>query len=112
MLTRREKRWMGFLVGLFLFVFFLFGNIINAEASRRYPNLQNRMEASNIMTWPIEVNNKIFQVHVNRDDQSIIVSGVAENETEKTEVEERMRMRSPATYQILSEVVIVDTNSF
>ena len=112
MLTRREKRWMGFLAGLFLFVFFLFGNVFNAEAIRRYPNLQNRMEASNIMTWPIEVNNKIFQVHVNRDDQIIIVRGEAGNETEKMKVEERMRMRSPATYQILSEVSIADTNSF
>lgn len=35
------------------------------------------------MAWPVEINSKIFQVFVNRDDQTIIASGEADNEKER-----------------------------
>ena len=102
---------LAFLV-LLIVVFLTLKNVIQTEASRRDLNLHSTMQSSHIMQWPLELNQKVFQIYVNRDDQTIIVSGEVDNVEEKMKVEEYMEMKSPSTYQIFSEIIIGNHKRF
>jgi hypothetical protein len=109
MLTQRKSRiFLTNLVVLFLITFVICSNAINVEASRRTPNLGNIMKESDIMQWTLELNEKTFHIYVNRNNETVIIRGTVEDEEEKARVDEYMMMKSPKTYQIFSEIDIVN----
>ena len=100
------------MITFILMTFWIFASTSFCEASRRKVTLQNTMEASSILQWPLEVNNKIFQVQVNRDEHTIILKGEVDNMEEKMKVEEYMKMKGPSTYEMISELFMEEEKGF
>ena len=59
-----------------------------------------------LLQWKIEVGNKIFQIFVNRADETITIRGEADDWEEKDKVEHVIKLRAPTNFQIINEIDI------
>ena len=76
------------------------------EASRRKIDVKQKLEQSNSMHWTTVINDKKFDVYVDRNAETIIIRGEVNTVYEKEKVEEYFRLKSPRNYKIICELDI------
>lgn len=59
-----------------------------------------------LLRWSIEVDDKPFQVTINRDKETITIEGEAEDRDQKDKVEHVIRLRAPNGFRIINEIKI------
>ncbi|MGA1842617.1 MAG: hypothetical protein ACMUIU_18535 [bacterium] len=87
-------------------VFIFIINITCTEAYRRKIDLGQQFEESNIMHWTTVIKDKMYDVYVDRNTETIIIYGDVKNLDEKEEVEEYFKSKSPGNYKLISELNI------
>lgn len=92
----------------FLVIMFIGVRQVLVEASRRKIDLKQHIEKSDLMHWTIVIHEKMFDVYVDRDAETIIVQGEVDTQDEKESVEEYLRSKSPSNYGLFSSIHIKD----
>ncbi|MGA1796153.1 MAG: hypothetical protein ACMUIL_09860 [bacterium] len=93
---------------LFLVIMFIGIHSAPVEASRGKIDLRQEIEKSDLMHWAIVVHEKMFDVYVDRNAETIIVRGEADTQDEKDMVEEYVRSKCPSNYELFSSIHIKD----
>lgn len=89
-----------------IIIFILFTHSTYIYASRRKIDIKQEIEKSYIMHWTTLINDKIFDVYVDRDAKIIIIKGEVNTWAEKENVEEYVRLKSPQNYKLICEFII------
>jgi hypothetical protein len=87
-------------------IFIFITNITCLEASRRIIDIDKHFEKSNIMHWTTIIKDKMYDVYVDRDAETIIISGNVETLYEKEKVEEFFKLKSPSNYKVICKLNI------
>lgn len=61
---------------------------------------------SDLLKWNMEVDHKIFQIFINRDNMTVTIKGEVENRKEKEKVEHVIKLRAPANFEIINKIDI------
>jgi hypothetical protein len=69
------------------------------------PDIERR-SPPDILQWNVEVNNRIFQIYVDRELKTITIRGEAENLQEKERVEYVIKLRAPTNFHFINEIEI------
>lgn len=59
-----------------------------------------------LMQWNLDVDNRNYQVTVNRNEETITIRGEAEDWSQKDKVERVVKLRAPRGFQIINEIDI------
>ncbi|MEW5803310.1 MAG: hypothetical protein AB1847_14545 [bacterium] len=59
-----------------------------------------------LMQWNMEVDDKTFQIMVNRNEETITIRGEAEDWKQKEKAENVLRLRAPSGFQIINQIDI------
>lgn len=86
------------------FIFII--NITCTEAYRRKIDLGQQFEKSNIMHWTTVINDKMYDVYVDRNTETIIIYGDVKTLDDKEKVEEYFKSKSPSNYKLICELNI------
>jgi uncharacterized protein HemX len=70
---------------------------------------KNTGRHSDLLQWNLDVDNKTFQVTVNRNEETITIRGEAEDWEQKDKVEHVLKARAPHGFQIINEIDISQT---
>jgi hypothetical protein len=87
-------------------LFFLLGSE-TVKAYQRSSNFHESMKNSLVDSRKVEIDGKIFDVYINREEKSITVQGDVEDWEEKDKVEKHFRLRSPSDYQLNFNIAII-----
>ena len=69
-----------------------------------------RRSRPHLLQWNIEIDNKSFQIYVNRGEETVVIQGEAEDWKEKERVEHVLKLRAPSNFQIINEIKIFYNN--
>ena len=84
--------------------------IIECNAIRRSLNLNEVMKPNEVLSWRIEINEKYFNVLVDRADKTVTVKGYVDDFYEMYLVKRHFDLRSPSNYKIIYKIDIVDAS--
>ena len=89
---------------------------VEKEDADRADHLQSIMKKDmenrpDLMQWNLDVDNKTFQVTVNRNDETITIRGEAEDWEQKDRAERVLKARAPKGFQIINEIDISQPSS-
>ena len=87
-------------------IFLFITHITCIEASRRIIDIDKHFEKSNIMHWTFIINDKRYNVYIDRDAETIIIYGDVETLNEKEKVEEYFKLKSPSNYKVICKLDI------
>lgn len=59
-----------------------------------------------MLQWNLDIDDKIFQVTVNRNEETITIRGEAEDWEQKDKAEHVLKLRAPNGFQIINEIDI------
>ena len=84
---------------------------LEKEEAEKADHLKSRMEKDtgghpDLLQWNLDVDDKIFQVTVNRSEETITIRGVAEDWEQKDKAEHVLKVRAPSGFQIINEIDI------
>jgi len=63
-------------------------------------------EHSDLLQWNLDIDDKTFQVTVNRNEETITIRGEAEDWEQKDKAEHVLKVRAPSGFQIINEIDI------
>jgi|GEM_PF-3216207 len=65
-----------------------------------------RSSSSNLINWNLEVENKSFQICIDKENETVTIRGNGEDLKQKDKVEDIVKSRAPSNFQIVNEIEI------
>lgn len=84
--------------------------IVKCDAIRRSLNLNEVLKPNEVLSWRVEINEKHFDVLIDRAYKTVTVKGYVDDFYEMYLVKRHFDLRSPSNYKIIYKIDIVDAS--